>query len=619
MTSISSRLPAQLGLLLISLICLVFPLMSIGCDDDEPVRCEQDSDCREGYRCDLKIYVGECIQQQDVITCGSTLCFYPQERCVQERCVEASEVLDMEPPLAGLSGGADGGVSAGQGSGGTGGGEAGEAGEAGAQGASEPPLELTIEWQTPAEGSLVSLSDTYTVSGVVRYGGALITAAQAVSVSISWLSALEGPSSGEPILASVGDQGQFEVALSLPAGVVTLIGEVNAFGLSAQALRQVTLDDFVTAQGAQLIWANQPYRALGVDLPQLLPWLAGRPASEAVEALEELWSLLRQQGVRYVRTFVGWTRGPGATLTGAQSFDPAGVARLDQLIESATKGGVKLILVLADPSRELVGYEDYLRWSGVMSPEEEDEPQVYRVGQARSLLLGAMSLFPARQNSLTGRFYRDEPAILGWELLNRPSWAELTPSDRQQVSGFLVEATALIESGAPQQLQWTGELGFDSNPTPYGVHATQLEELSAGGLLSGLLGGRWADHLRELSADVAGLALDVQRSFIVSPAQWPAFGSAWLRGHAQANFATQPPKPLSVNYARLTRTGVDPVTQRSVMSAWSAEALSQGYSLFTISEFTLPGEERSGDELWALDEEASDALFEALRAHWSRD
>jgi hypothetical protein len=598
--------------------------MYMGCDD-EPDRCEQDSDCREGYRCDLKIYVGECIQQQDVITCGSTLCFYPQERCVQERCVEASEVSDMEPPLAGLSGGSGGGGSSGGLVAGSGeAGEAGaqgasEAGEAGAQGASEPPPELRVEWETPAEGSLVALSDAYTVSGVVRYGGELVTASQGVSVSIRWLSALEGPSQGEPIHAQVGDQGRFEAEVSLPAGVVTLIGEVNAFGLSAQGLRQVTLDEFVTAQGAQLIWAGQPYRALGVDLPQLLPWLEARTATERVEALEELWSLLRRQGVKYVRTFVGWTRGPGATLTGAQSFDPEGVARLDQLIESATKGGVKLILVLADPSRELVGYEDYLRWSGVMSPQEEDEPQVYRVGQARALLLGAMSLFPARQNSLTGRFYRDEPAILGWELLNRPSWGELTSSDRQQVSGFLVEATELIGSAAPHQLQWTGELGFDSNPTPYGEHATQLEGLSAGGLLSGLFGGRWADHLRELSANVAGLALDMRRSFIVSPTQWPAFGSAWLRGHALASFATQRPKPLSVSYAQLTRTGVDPETQRAVMSAWSAEAFSQGYSLFTVSECTLPGEERSGDEQWALEEEASEALFEELRAHWSRD
>ena len=55
------------------------------------------------------------------------------------------------------------------------------------------------------------------------------------------------------------------------------------------------------------------------------------------------------------------------------------------------------------------------------------------------------------------------------------------------------------------------------------------------------------------------------------------------------------------------------------MTTWASEAYSQGYALFTVSEFTLPGEEREGDELWELGSPDSASLLESLSAIWSRD
>lgn len=613
---------ARLLCLLTSLLCLSG--LNLGCDD-EPARCEQDSDCREGYRCDQKIYVGECVQLQDVIACGPTLCFYPQERCIQDECVEADDLDDMTLPLAGQ--GPTGAGEAGATLGGTlGGGGAGVSeplagevdGGSGVEGGSSPVEELRVEWLRPEEGSLLPLSDQYSVSGVVRYGDEQVSGAQSVSVELSWLSALNGPSQGAPQQVLVGDQGRFEASLALPPGAVTLIAEVNAFGQTAQALLQLTIDDFVTPQGAQLTWAGEVYRGLGLDLPQLLPWLSSQDEEQRSAALDALWSSLRGKGLRYIRTFIGWTRGAGATLAGPQAFAPEGISLLDELIESAARGGVKLIFVLADPSRELVGYEDHLRWSGLMNPALEDEARVYYTGLAREQLLNAMSLFPARQNERTGRFYRDEPTIMGWELLYRPSWAGLSVEDNAQVSSFMREAMERLRSAAPRQLLWSGEVGFDRNPTPYGEHAAQLESIGAGGLLTGLVGGRWAEHL-SYDMNISSVALDVEHSFIVNPAQWSAFGSAWLRGHALAHFTLAPRQPISVTHARLSRVGVAPAMVTGVMSAWSNEAFSQGYSLFTLSEFALPEEGRSGGALWTLGEASSDELLEALSARWRQD
>lgn len=612
---------------LLILYLLVAPI-GFACEDDGPNRCEQDRDCREGYRCDLKIYVGECVQKQEVISCGDTLCFYPQERCVQEECVPV-EVSDMDAtlggeinPLGGISAGRAGHQQAGEMGGDTGTLQAGvTAGQnAGQQGGDVPSQMLSLEWISPEEQSLLPLSDSYTVRGIVRYGEEPVTMAQGVSVSIQWLSALEGPSTADPIIVQVGDQGHFEADLTLPAGVVTLIGEVDAFGQSTQAFRQFTLDDFVRADGLQLTWAGERYRGLGIDFPYLLPWLARQSSEQRSQSLSSLWSDLRSLKIKYIRLFIGWTRGEAATIDGAQGFREEGIRLLDELIESATQGGVRLIFVLSDPSRTLVGFEDYLRWSGFMNPSVEDEPQVYRTGQAREILLSAMRLFPARQNQRTGRFYRDEPAILGWELLNTPSWQALTPEDRLQVTSFLSEASSVISEATPHQLLWTGELGFDYNPTPYGDYALQLESLGAGGLLTGLFGGRWVEHLHTLHHRINSVALDVLSSQMMNSTQWNTFGTAWLRAHALASVTPgQALKPLSVTYARLNRTGVDPMIQRSTMMAWAAEAYSQGYSLFTVSDFALPEEERLEDTVWQFRSEESVELLENLSMIWSRD
>jgi len=631
MRALRARAPlpcgARLSLIALSALCCT---LLWACDDEEASRCQQDSDCREGYRCDQTLYVGECVQQQEVISCGEGFCFYPQERCLEERCVPAGGSSGAGGvPLGGLTqAGTTAGAQAGErplggvlqgglNAGAQGAVEAGIAVTAGGEAGVEPQAELSVTWLSPEERALLPLEPTSYVTGLVTYNGEPVTAAQSVSVSISWLSALEGPSSAEPISVSVADGGRFEAELSLPRGAITLVAELSAFGLNAQAYRQLTRDDFVRPQGGSLQWGGQPYRALGVDLPRLLPWLSELPTSGRAEALQALWSELRGLKVRYLRTFVGWTRGAWATLSGPQAFQAEGIELLDELVESATVGGVKLIFVLADPAGAHVGLADYVRWSGVMNPMPEDEARVYRVGQTREALLNAMSLFPARQNQRSGRFYRDEPAILGWELLNAPRWLDLSAEDQGQVTGFLTEASELMREAAPQQLLWTGEIGFDRNPSPYGPAAQQLASLSAGGLLTGLFGGWWVEHRQSLSATMSGVALDVRASGVPSSAQWSAFGSAWLRGHALAGLSAG--HPLSVSYARLVRRGVGASAQLAVLNAWSAEALSQGYALFTVSELALPEEARSGDELWELGAPDTRELLESLGERWGLD
>ena len=75
----------------ITWICVV-----LGCED--PRACSSDEDCREGYRCDLEVYVGECVEVVRVVRCGDQLCRAP-EVCVGG---EGCRIIDRTGTQAGM-------------------------------------------------------------------------------------------------------------------------------------------------------------------------------------------------------------------------------------------------------------------------------------------------------------------------------------------------------------------------------------------------------------------------------------------------------------------------------------------------------------------------------------
>lgn len=55
---------------LLSVILILF-----ACDDESQItRCTNNDDCRDGYSCDLEVYVGECVLRRQVQACGSAYC-----------------------------------------------------------------------------------------------------------------------------------------------------------------------------------------------------------------------------------------------------------------------------------------------------------------------------------------------------------------------------------------------------------------------------------------------------------------------------------------------------------------------------------------------------------------
>ncbi len=77
----------------LSTLSLLF-ITLLSCSDPIPTKCESNSDCREGYICDLEVYIGECIKKQ--IRCGAVLCNIDQV-CQNNTCVSTQVIPNPTP------------------------------------------------------------------------------------------------------------------------------------------------------------------------------------------------------------------------------------------------------------------------------------------------------------------------------------------------------------------------------------------------------------------------------------------------------------------------------------------------------------------------------------------
>lgn len=94
---------------------------------------------------------------------------------------------------------------------------------------------------------------------------------------------------------------------------------------------------------------------------------------------------------------------------------PNGLELLDRAIAMAGERNIKLILPLVNYWDDFGGMNMYAKWLGLSKREE-----FYTDGRAKDAYRRWVEHVVLRVNSRTGRQYRDEPAIMAWELANEP-------------------------------------------------------------------------------------------------------------------------------------------------------------------------------------------------------
>lgn len=141
-----------------------------------------------------------------------------------------------------------------------------------------------------------------------------------------------------------------------------------------------------------------------------------------------------------------------------------GLQRLDHLIAEAEQAEIRLILPLVNYWPDFGGMDRYVAWFKAGSRDE-----FYRHPEIRNAYRSYVRQILTRTNTVTGRLYRDEPAILAWELANEPR-CEVRGGE-QILLDWVREMSGWVKQHDPNHLLAVGDEGY------FGRHGVDCEAL----------------------------------------------------------------------------------------------------------------------------------------------
>ncbi len=553
----------------------LLPLLMLlaACSETEHTACKSDDDCPANFTCDLLLYKGECIERVEVVPCGEVLCRHPEEVCIDnDHC---ARVLGSDAG-AGIDGG---------GGGGDGGARPDMDRRPTEDGGGDPPdlsaedvPEPTVVIEAPLDGSLY-VEETPVLLGQVLQ----LHQSGVVQLVVD---------DGEPIEIFPDSGGSFSRDLDdLPVGSHQLTVVATQGPHRAEASVTTRIDFFIRARNGQLFAGERPWRFVGLDAPTLLDLAGATLQSGAADKVDETFVKARQLGATVVRTRAYDDRpdSPTAIQIAALEYGEPGLQALDHVVARAGANGIKLVLPLVGRNATYGGVDQYLRWGGYLVPIAEDRRRFYLDGPIREHFKDHVRFLLDRTNSITGVKYKDDPAILAWEVIDGPDepgvFADATGN---AVAEFMTTMTQLVKGNDENHLVITGDMGFDVNPTPYSRHYDAIRDAGLAPLYDGSHGVAWQRNTRAGATDIAVIHVDPQAfGFPNTANQYANLGAAWIRGHA--TLAAIEGKPLVILVARMASRPMELPARRDAMQAWFDEVLSLDLAGVVAGNFYADG------------------------------
>ena len=198
-----------------------------------------------------------------------------------------------------------------------------------------------------------------------------------------------------------------------------------------------SVNRFIAQQGTQFIKNGKPYHYIGTNM-----WYASVLGSEGEggnrERLCKELDHLKSIGVTNIRIVTG--PDAGSTLANpAQPYLQTAPGKLndtilkgfDFVIAELEKRGMDAVIYLNNAWDWSGGYGFYLKECGYGDSPNTNVPGGYseyvdycanfsREPKAIEMYYNYIRTIVSRQNSISGRMYKDEPAIMAWQLCNEP-------------------------------------------------------------------------------------------------------------------------------------------------------------------------------------------------------
>lgn len=233
----------------------------------------------------------------------------------------------------------------------------------------------------------------------------------------------------------------------LIAASILLLGAAILFATQLSTTTSSAPRGFVTARGSRFFLDGRPFRFVGANVAIMY-------RDEDRERMPETLREAARDGVQVIRV---WAFGEG----GEGDIGPVGGDRndwprthpfrfkpdvwneetfvhLDRVLAEAARNNLRVQLCLTNWWRDTGGVTQYLRWAGINDAADDRQPFGINVERAilfytnettRRLYREHVERIVTRRNTVTGLLYRDDPTIMGYELMNEAQaptgrWAE---------------------------------------------------------------------------------------------------------------------------------------------------------------------------------------------------
>lgn len=258
-------------------------------------------------------------------------------------------------------------------------------------------------------------------------------------------------------------------ALALAAGAAFFI-----FRERSPASGPLRLDAFVRTRGSKFVIGGRPFRFVGANV-------AVMHRDEDRAAMPETLARASQVGIRVVRVWAFGEGGPndiGPLADFADwprthpfrfapdNWNEEAFVHLDRVMAEAARNHLYVQLCLTNWWRDTGGVTQYLRWAGINDAADDkfdfginpERAQLfYTNNETRRLYRQHVEKIVNRRNTLTGTLYRDDPNILGWELMNE---ADATAGHWAERRAWFKEMSDYLKSLDPNHLVTPGAWGY---------------------------------------------------------------------------------------------------------------------------------------------------------------
>jgi mannan endo-1,4-beta-mannosidase len=222
---------------------------------------------------------------------------------------------------------------------------------------------------------------------------------------------------------------------------------------------------FVKRQGSELQVDGRAFRAVGANLYYLQQLFAygeqGNTAlaEPALQALDQAVCM----NLAVVRTWAfNDTNDSSAIRPEPGVYRQAGLRGLDRAVAEAKARGLRIILTLTNNWSDYGGLPTLAAWAGKGQPAHDD---FFTDATMKGYWKDYATMLANRVNELTGVAYKDEPAIMAWELGNEfrcPSCVGTT-----HLVDTIRELARHLKTVTPNHLVADGGEGMDDIPSLY--------------------------------------------------------------------------------------------------------------------------------------------------------